>query len=238
MERTSEQAPVHAAPRWHLTSKVRFNGEGAGAMRASETNAGQIRSANDPHRMAVNETVTQLLIELSEGESAAMDRLLPVVYDELRRLAHRQLDRERADHTFSTTDLVHEAFLKLVQLDRIQWQNRAHFFAIAAQAMRNILVNYALKRKAQKRGGAQEKLPLDEGLVMSDQRADALLALDEALTRLEAMSVRQHQVVTYRFFGGLNIEETATVLKVSPATVKREWTIARAWLNRELQMES
>ncbi len=185
--------------------------------------------------MSDRETVTQLLIELSDGDPEAMDRLLPIVYAELRDLAQRQMHRERGDHTFSATDLVHEAFLKLVRLDRIQWQNRAHFFAIASQAMRRILVNYAMKRKAQKRGGVQERLSLDEGLVMSEQRADALLALDEALTRLEVMSERQHRVVSYRFFGGLSIEETASVLHVSPATVKREWNIARAWLNRELQ---
>lgn len=187
--------------------------------------------------MSDRETVTQLLVELSGGDAAAMEKLWPIVYEELRRLADRHLARERPDHTFSTTDLVHEAFLKLVQFDRIQWQNRAHFFAIAAQAMRHILVNYAHKRRAQKRGGAQEKLSLDESLVMSEQRAESLLALDEALQRLETMSERQHRVVSYRFFGGLSIEETATVLDISPATVKREWNIARAWLNRELQAQ-
>jgi len=181
------------------------------------------------------EAVTQLLIELTDGKTAAMEKLLPIIYDELHGLAHRQLFKERDDHTFNTTDLVHEAYLKLVQLDRMRWQNRAHFFAIAAQAMRNILVNYAVKRSAQKRGGGREKIPFTEGFFMSEQRAEALLALDEALHRLQALSERQHQVVEYRFFGGLSIEETAEVLGISAATVKRDWNMARAWLNRELQ---
>ena len=188
--------------------------------------------------MYQQEETTQLLEALVDGDHSAMDKLLPIVYDELRRLAHKQLFNERADHTFNTTDLVHEAYLKLVKLDRIRWQNRAHFFAIAAQAMRNILVNYAVKRKAQKRGGGREKISLDEGLMMSDQRAESVLALDEALTRLEALSPRQHHIVSYRFFGGLSIEETAEVLGISPATVKRDWNIARAWLNRELRTEA
>jgi len=183
------------------------------------------------------EQATQLLEALVDGDRSAMEKLLPIVYDELRRLAHKQLFNERSDHTFNTTDLVHEAYLKLVKLDRIRWQNRAHFFAIAAQAMRNILVNYAVKRKAQKRGGGQEKIPIDEVLVMSEQRAEALLALDEALKHLNTLSTRQHQIVECRFFGGLSIEETAEVLGVSPATVKRDWNLARAWLNRELREE-
>ncbi len=187
--------------------------------------------------MVQQEETTQLLEALVQGDRSAMDRLLPIVYEELRRLAQKQLFNERSDHTFNTTDLVHEAYLKLVKLDRIQWQNRAHFFAIAAQAMRNILVNYAVKRKAQKRGGGQEKIALDEALVMSEQRAEALLALDEALTQLQAFSERQHRIVECRFFGGLNIQETAEVLGISPATVKRDWNIARAWLNRALQAE-
>lgn len=181
------------------------------------------------------DNTTQLLEALVDGDRAAMEKLWPIVYDELRRLAHRQLFSERPDHTFNTTDLVHEAYLKLVRLDRIRWQNKAHFFALASQAMRNILVNYAVKRSAQKRGGGQAPLPLDEALVMSEQRAEALLALDEALTRLQQLSERQHRVVECRFFGGLSIEETAEALDISPATVKRDWNIARAWLNRELR---
>ena len=181
------------------------------------------------------EETTQLLEALVDGDRSAMEKLLPIVYDELRRLAHRQLFNERSDHTFNTTDLVHEAYLKLVKLDRIRWQNRAHVFAIAAQAMRNILVNYAVKRRAQKRGGGQDRIPLDEVLVMSEQRAEALLALDEALTQLRALSERQHRIVECRFFGGLNIEETAEALGISPATVKRDWNVARAWLNRALR---
>lgn len=185
--------------------------------------------------MTQQEAVTQLLIDFTDGEEAAKEKLLPIIYDELHRLAHLQLFKERSDHTFNTTDLVHEAYLKLVKLDRVRWQNRAHFFAVAAQAMRNILINYAVRRKAQKRGGDQVKIPLDDAIMMSEQRADALLALDEALKRLRRLSERQHQVVECRFFGGLSIEETASVLDVSPATVKRDWNVARAWLNRELR---
>jgi RNA polymerase sigma factor (TIGR02999 family) len=179
--------------------------------------------------------VTQLLLDLGEGDAAAMDRLLPLVYDELHRLAQRQRRGEREDHTLNTTALVHEAYLKLVRLDRIRWQNRAQFFALAAQAMRRVLVTYAERRRARKRGGGAAAVPLDEATLMTEAQSEGLLALDEALHRLRALSERQHAVVECRFFGGMTVEETAAALGVAPATVKRDWALARAWLNRELR---
>ena len=179
--------------------------------------------------------VTRLLQALGEGRQEAFDELFPQVLDALRRIAHRQLRHERDDHTLNTTALVHEAYLKLVRLDRIRWQNRAQFFALAAQAMRRVLVTYAERRRARKRGGGAERVPLDEEALMTDRQSEELLALDEALTRLRALSERQHAVVECRFFSGLSIEETAAALGVAAATVKRDWTLARAWLNRELR---
>jgi RNA polymerase sigma-70 factor, ECF subfamily len=159
--------------------------------------------------------------------------IFPLVYDVLRRMARRRLAGERTGHSFSPTDLVHEAYLKLVRLDRIEWQGRAHFLAMAARAMRNILVDYALKRKAGKRGGGQVHGPLEETVAIAEAPGD-LLALHEAMSRLEAIDPRQGRVVECRFFAGMSIEETAEALEVSPASVKRDWALARAWLNREL----
>jgi RNA polymerase sigma factor (TIGR02999 family) len=184
--------------------------------------------------MDTSKTVTRLLVELSDGNEAAMDELMPIVYDELRQIARGQLRGERSDHTLNTTALVHEAYLKLVRLDRIQWQNRAQFFGIAAQAMRRILINYAVKRNAQKRGGGTPDVPLDDAVVMSPAQATELIALNDALEQLEALSPRQGRVVECRFFAGMTIGETAAALDVSPATVKRDWTAARAWLNNAL----
>ena len=160
-----------------------------------------------------------------------------VVYNELRQLAARKLRGERDDHTLSTTALVHEAWLELNKLNRIQWQNRGHFLAVAAQAMRRILIDYAVARRRQKRGGGQVVVSLDDGdaLAIADDRADELVELEEALERLQVINERQAKVVECRFYGGMSVEETAGALNVSPATVKREWTIARAWLNREMQ---
>ena len=160
-----------------------------------------------------------------------------VVYNELRQLAARKLRGERNDHTLSTTALVHEAWLELNKLNRIQWQNRGHFLAVAAQAMRRILIDYAVARGRQKRGGGQVVVSLDDGdaLAIAHDRADELVELEEALERLQAINERQAKVVECRFFGGMSVEETADALNVSPATVKREWAIARAWLNREMQ---
>ena len=166
--------------------------------------------------------VTQALIELSAGDSQALDRVLPAVYDHLHRLAERELRRERVDHTLTPTALVHEAYLKLVQLDRISWEGRAHFFGACAQVMRRILISYARMKKAGKRGGA------------AAERPDELVALDEALGRLAQLNSRQARIVECRFFAGMDVEQTAEVVGASPATVKRDWTAARAWLNREL----
>ncbi len=177
---------------------------------------------------------TALLNAVVEGDRSAGHALLPRIYEELRRIAHNQLRKERQDHTLCTTALVHEAYLKLIKLDRIEWQGRAHFFAIASRAMRNILINYATQQKAQKRGGNQIKVQLDEERLPGSKSCEDLLVLDAALTRLNGMNERQAQVVEFRFFGGLSIEETAEALSISPATVKRDWEFSRAWLNREL----
>jgi RNA polymerase sigma-70 factor, ECF subfamily len=166
----------------------------------------------------------------------SMEQLFPLVYEELRRIAARKLRSERPDHTLCTTALVHEAWLELTKLNRIQWQNRAHFLAIAAQAMRRILIDYAVARRRQKRGGGATTSPLDNdaALAIAQARGDELIALDEALERLAKLNERQARIVECRFYGGMNIDETADALGVSAATVKREWTVARAWLNREL----
>ena len=164
-----------------------------------------------------------------------MDDLLPLVYGELKRIAARQLRRERPDHTLSTTALVHEAWLELSNLDRIKWQNRNHYLAIAAQAMRRVLIDHAVARRAQKRGGGHDVATLeDDAVLLVDGPAEELLDLDHALQRLSAIDERQGRIVECRFFGGMSIEETAEALELSPATVKREWALARAWLNREL----
>ena len=178
--------------------------------------------------------VTQLLRELTHGDNDVVDQLFPLVYGELCAIAHGRLRNEPAGHTLNTTALVHEAYLKLVDQDRVDWQNRAHFFAVAARAMRRILIDYAVARKAQKRGGERRKVPLDEVVIMADQRSDELLALDEALRRLESIHERHSRVIECRFFAGMSVEETAEALDISPATVKRDWTLARAWLHREL----
>ena len=180
------------------------------------------------------EEVTQLLIAYGQGDSQALDQLLPVVYSELHRIAMRQMRHERADHTLNATALVHEAYLKLTDQNQISWQNRAHFFAIASRVMRQVLISYARKHNAEKRGGGTPDTLLEGKEIALNERADELIALDEALTRLSTFDERLAQVVEYRFFGGLTIEETATVLEVSSMTVKRDWNKAKAWLFREL----
>jgi RNA polymerase sigma factor (TIGR02999 family) len=180
-------------------------------------------------------SITQMLIDWSRGDREALDRLMPVVYAELRRQAARQLRRERPGHTLQTTDLIHEAYLRLVDQKNMHWQNRAHFFAISAQLMRHILVDYARRRRRAKRGGSGIALPLEEGLAVAVEKSEVdLLALDEALTRLAAIDVRQGQVVELRCFSGLSIEETATVLGVSLTTVKDDLNLAKSWLRREI----
>ena len=188
--------------------------------------------------------VTRLLDALQHGDRAALDRLVPLVYDELRGLAHGQRQRWQGDHTLDTTALVHEAYLKLVDQSRASWESRAHFLATAAKAMRHILINYARDRRAQKRGGDQPKLSLEElseGLggtaVFSDDRAELLIALDAALTKLEQVNERQSRIVECRFFGGLTIEETAAALGISTASVSRGWALAQVRLFQDVQRE-
>jgi RNA polymerase sigma factor (TIGR02999 family) len=182
--------------------------------------------------------VTRLLLDLSGGDREAMDRLLPAIYGELRRIAQERLYREREGHTLSTTDLVHEAYLRLVDVTRVQWRDRAHFYAAAAGVMRRLLVDWARARHAAKRGGAADAVSLDalagEGPA-APARPEELLALDEALDHLRARSERQARVVECRYFAGLSIEETAEALGISPTTVKDDWRIARAWLYRALR---
>jgi RNA polymerase sigma factor (TIGR02999 family) len=178
--------------------------------------------------------ISQLLHELAAGRPDALDRLMPVVYNELHRLAHRQLRGEHDGHTLNTTALVHETYLRLAGIDQVQWKDRAHFFAVAARLMRRILIDYARARKREKRGGEWVRIPLDDGLAAPGTDPDALLALDEALVRLEGQSERLCRVVECRCFAGMSVEETATALHTSPATVKRDWAFARAWLNRAL----
>jgi len=184
--------------------------------------------------MTDHQDVTLALSELAGGDPDALDRLLPVVYDHLRGIAQRELRRERPDHTLNATALVHEAYLRLVQLDRINWDGRAHFFGAASKAMRRILISYARMKKADKRGSGAEHASLDDVVVAARERPDHLLALDEALERLAQVDARQAQIVECRYFAGMSVEETGVALGISPATVKRDWTLARAWLNREL----
>ena len=184
---------------------------------------------------ALTHDVTQLLLEWSNGDQSALDKLVPVVDRELRRLAHHYMSRERAGHTLQTTALVNEAFVRLVNRKSVQWQNRAHFFGIAAQLMRTILVDHARSHACAKRGGGAGKLELDEALAVSQQKAAEVIALDDALKELALIDPQQSRIVELRFFGGLTVEEAAEVLHVSPATIKREWSSAKAWLYRELQ---
>ena len=178
--------------------------------------------------------MTTLLTAATTGDAKATDKLMTVVYAELRRLAAHYLRGERPDHTLQPTALVNEAYLQLIDQKGHRWQNRAHFIGVAAQLMRRILVDHARAHGALKRGGQQAKVPLDEAFVMSAERSDELLAVDEALTRLATHDPQQSKVVELRFFGGLSVEETAEALGISPATVKRDWNVARAWLYREL----
>ena len=177
---------------------------------------------------------TALLLAWGGGDQAAFDALLPLVHDELRQIARRHMGREREGHTLQPTALVNEAYLRLIELKRVNWQNRAHFFAMASRVMRRILVNAALSRGYQKRGGGRQRVTLDEGLAISREIAPDLVALDEALTALAATEARKAQVVELRFFGGLSVEETAVALQVSAVTVMRDWRFAKLWLLREM----
>ena len=178
--------------------------------------------------------VTRLLLAWSHGDASALDQLLPVVYQELRRLAKHYMAQERPGHTLQATALVNEAYLRLIDVNQVQWQNRAHFFAVAAQMMRRILVEFARSRRRQKRGGDPQRVTFDQVPEIAQERGPDLVALDEALSALATLDARMSQVVELRFFGGLTVEETAETLKVSPETVMREWKTAKVWLLREL----
>jgi RNA polymerase sigma factor (TIGR02999 family) len=181
--------------------------------------------------------VTQLLVAWSNGNQAARDQLMSVVYEELHRLARRYMRRESPGHTLQTSALVNEAFLRLVDQRNVHWQNRTHFYGIAAQMMRRILVDYARGRNYAKRGAGAPTVTLDEGLIVSDERSAEVVAVHEALEELSKIDARKGQIVELRFFGGLSIEETANILDVSPGTVMRDWTLAKAWLHREMSPE-
>ncbi|HMB90262.1 MAG TPA: sigma-70 family RNA polymerase sigma factor [Rhodothermales bacterium] len=183
------------------------------------------------------EAVTQLLLayEQSDGSNTALECLLPLLYDGLRAMAHRHLRKERADHTLNTTALVHEAYLKLADQTQLSWKNELHFYGIASRVMRNILIDYARLHRAQKRGGGIPPTSLDDKNIAIEERAEELLALDQALTRLSSFDERLGKIVEYRFFGGLTIAETAALLDTSETTIKREWRRAKAWLFTEMQ---
>lgn len=182
--------------------------------------------------------ITQLLLAWRSGDSEALNRLIPLVYDELRRFAHRYMGRGFAGETLQTTALVHEAYMRMVGQDQVDWQNRTHFFAVCARVMRNLLVDRARSRQADRHGGGARRVSLDDAAVVVPERQIDLLALDEALDRLAGIDPRKSQIVEMRYFGGMSVEETAEVLAVAPITVKREWLKARAWLYRELDKRS
>jgi RNA polymerase sigma-70 factor, ECF subfamily len=188
--------------------------------------------------MSKRTDVTNILKRASAGDDSAVNRLLPLVYDELRALAESYLQRERPDLTLQATALVHEAYVRLVKQEDVEWQNRAHFFALAAQAIRRILVDHARGRERVKRGGDRQRVRLDEDLAAPGDRDLDLLAIDEALLSLTQLHPRQAQIVELRFFGGLSLKEVAEVLKVSPRTVDGDWSMARAWLRRELREDA
>jgi RNA polymerase sigma factor (TIGR02999 family) len=181
--------------------------------------------------------VTQLLVDWGNGNQAALDRLMPLVYTELRQLAHRYMRRERPGHTMQTTALIHEAYLRLVDQTQVRWQHQAHFFGIAARLMRQILIEHARSHTRAKRGGGAGTIALDEAAVVSQTRATELLALDDALERLAAIDPRKSRIVELRFFGGLSVEEAAIILNIAPNTVLRDWRLAKAWLYREISHE-
>lgn len=182
-----------------------------------------------------SQQITQLLLSWRQGDQAALEKLVPVVYQELRRRARRYMAGQRPGHTLQTTALVNEAYLRLIDCQQVNWKDRAHFFAVSAQLMRRVLVDFARSRQYQKRGGGAQKVSFDEALVVSPERGQDLVALDDALQALAGTYPRQCQVVELRFFGGLSVEETAQVLQVSSVTVLRDWQLAKVWLARELR---
>lgn len=183
---------------------------------------------------AAPDEVTELLLNWGQGDKAALDQLIPLVYSELKRLARQHLNKERPGHTLQTTDLIHETYLKLVNQNRVQWQNRAHFFGVSAQLMRRILVDGARRRKRSKRGSGVQQMSLDEGVIVSKKPPLDLVAFDEALTQLADIDSRKARVIELRFFGGLSVEEAAEFLKVSNITIMRDCKMAKAWLHRAL----
>jgi len=178
--------------------------------------------------------VTQLLTNWSKGDKSALEKLIPVVHAELRRLAKHYMSRENSGHTLQTSALINEAYIRLVDLQSVEWQNRTHFFAVAAQLMRHILIDHARRHRYAKRGGGAHKVSLDEVMIANDTRAEELVALDDALKNLATLDLRKSQIIELRFFGGLTIEETAEVMKISSITVTREWRLAKAWLRRAM----
>jgi RNA polymerase sigma factor (TIGR02999 family) len=194
-----------------------------------------IKNSFETNKMNVSaHQVTQLLVEWGNGDQAALEDLMPLVYDELRRMARRYMNRQHEQHTLQTTELIHEAYLKLAVNDEQNWQNRAHFFGVAAQAMRHILVDYARAKQSKKRGGSARRITFMENDIVSSTRSEEIVALDDALEKLTELDERKTRVVELKFFGGLKMKEIAEVLKVSPETVKRDWRFARTWLLREL----
>lgn len=181
-----------------------------------------------------SQQITGWLVAWGNGNQTALDNLMPLVYNELRRIAKRYMRRQSIGHTFQTTELIHEAYLKLAKGENQSWQNRAHFFGVAAQAMRHILVDYARAKQSQRRGGWQEKITLDETFISSPQNSDEMILLDDAMKQLAALDKRKSRVVELKYFGGLTTEEIAEVLRISPETVKRDWRFSRTWLLREL----
>ena len=182
-----------------------------------------------------DENITKLLQEHTAGNHAVIDKLIPMVYEQMKQMAHNRLRGERSGHTLNTSALVHEAYLQLIDFDRIDWKNRDQFYGIASRVMRNILVDYAVKRNAQKRGGNRKRVTLRDSDVVSSQNLHDILSVHQALEKLVNFDERQVRVVECRFFGGLTIKETAAALDISEATVNRDWKMARAWLNRELK---
>lgn len=183
----------------------------------------------------VQSAVTQLLADARNGDRAALDKLMPVLYQELRRLAKRQMLGQKPGHSLQTSDLIHQAYLKLVNIEGAVWKDRIHFLSVASRAMRSVLVDHARRRRYAKRGGNPLRVPLDDALLVSEQPAAEVLAVDEALKQLSLLDPRKSQIVEQRYFGGLTVEETADVLGVSPVTVHREWVKARAWLYERLR---
>ena len=185
--------------------------------------------------MSPDHSVTQLLEEWNSGNREALDKLMPLIYEELRKMARRYMGQQNPGHTLQTTALIHEAYLRMVKQEDKHFENRAHFFGVAAQAMRHILVDYARARSTAKRGGGVRPISLEEAALVTEERAAELIAFDEALKELEILSKRQSRVVELRYFGGLSVDETATVLEVSPDTVMRDWSMAKTWLHRALR---